>query len=861
MSKFDISAYLGVFLEEVDEQLQILNEEVLNLERDGTNQETIGHIFRAAHTLKGSSAAMGFDKMKDLTHRVESVFDLIRNQQLKVNTEIINVIFETIDHIKTLKEAIISGIIDKVDISHLSHQLSKIQDSANCESSNRSEIIQEKNPSDELSFPEITLDVYQKDIIKSAIRSGYKVMAVHVGLIKEALLKSVRAFLIHNNLKEIGDIIASFPTTDAIENEEIFEGNLVFIIITHVTKQEVINIVNSISDIRTVNISQINEANLDSYCQGRKMEFGFKKTPEETTIIRNDETRIKVQQTVRVDVERLEHLMNLVGELVIGQTRLADIRGHLSDRHPHDPDMESFSEVGNHIGQVVSDLQEEMMKTRMLPIEQLFNRFPRMVRDLCQKANKEVDFIIEGKETELDRNLIEEISDPIIHLLRNSIDHGIEDPDERVRLGKTRKGQVILKASHEENHIVITISDDGSGIDPNKIRAIALKKDLVSEEVVDRMTEKDLIFLIFKSGFSTAPQVTDISGRGVGMDIVRSHIEKLNGIVDIETKSGEGTIFTIKLPLTLAIIRSLLVSLGKKEFAIPLANVQEIVRLNIDDIKTIKNQEVGLVRDRVLPLVKMHKRLGADEVNLMNKKRIFVVVVGLADKRVGIIVDETLGNQEIVIKPLGKYIGTPKYVAGATIMGDGNVALILDAGAIIREEGTKDFAHQETDHGIAKRDEKIVELATFKLGSEEYGIGIELVKEIITVPTITKFINAPFSVLGMVNLRGKLIPVMDLRQRFDMRQYDQTSKSRVIVVEFSNHLIGILVDQVTQVLKVAKDTIDSTLENISRVEAKYIKGISNRGGRLVILLDLDLVLNINELMQLTKITEVQEQKI
>lgn len=865
MNDFDVSAYLGVFLDEVDVQLQILDEEVLNLEHDGENPETIQRIFRAAHTLKGSSAAMGFDKMKELTHKVENVFDLIRNHQLKVNTEIINVIFDSIDHIKELKEAIINGTIDDIEIDTLITRLEGIKNSVGTaseavKSEQKKTVLDEV--SENVSFPEVFLDAYQKDMIEKAFETGYKVMAVYVSLNPKAMLKSVRAFLIHNNLKEIGEIIASFPTTDLIEDEAKFEGNLVYIIVTKASKQEAINIVNSISDIHTVSLTVINEDNLSSFLEGKRMEFGNSKAKEaQGNISQKTDGKIKVQQTVRVDVERLEHLMNLVGELVIDQTRLLDVRSRLADHYTNDPDIESFSEVGNHIGQVISELQEGMMKTRMLPIEQLFNRFPRMVRDLCQKANKEIDFIIEGKETELDRNLIEEIGDPIIHLLRNSIDHGVETPEERELLGKPRKGQVLLKAAHEENHIVITIMDDGRGIDPQKIKASALKKGSITEEEAERLTDKELIFLIFKSGVSTAKTITDISGRGVGMDIVRSHIEKLNGMVDIDSKVGEGTTFTIKLPLTLAIIRSLLVSLGKKEFAIPLVNVQEIVRLNKEDIKTIKNQEVGIVRDRVLPLVRMHKRLGASEDSLMKKKRLFVVVVGLAEKRVGIIVDKTLGNQEIVIKPLGKYIGTPKYVAGATIMGDGNVALILDAGSIVREEGTKDLTSQENIQKHTSQDVENVQLATFKLGREEYGIEIDQVKDIITVPTITKVMNAPYSVLGMVNLRGKLIPVMDLRQRFDIEQYELTRKSRVIVVEFANQVIGILVDQVTQVLKVALDTIESPPDNTSQVETKYIRGISNMNQRLIILLDLDLVLDIAELKNLTKLIPEQEVNI
>ena len=462
-----MSAYLGVFLDEVDEQLQILDEEVLNLEQDGENLQTIQRIFRAAHTLKGSSAAMGFEKMKELTHKVENLFDQIRNQQLKVNTEIINVIFESIDFIKVLKEAILDGTIDAIDIAPVVNKLEKIKDISGAMEEIPTPSKEEHLPqNDDVIFPNVILDVYQKDIVEKAFETGFQVMAVYVSLRQDAMLKSVRAFLIHNNLKEIGEIIATFPPPEIIEDDAKFDGSLVYLIITNATEHEAIQIVNNISDIRSVSLTKITKANLSKFIEGNKMKFS--ETKQEVAITSNQKTDTKAKQTVRVDVARLEHLMNLVGELVIDQTRLADVRSRLEDRYSNDVDIELFSEVGNHLGQVISELQEGMMKTRMLPIEQLFNRFPRMVRDLCQKANKEIDFVIEGKETELDRNLIEEIGDPIIHLLRNAIDHGIEDPNERETTGKPRKGQILLKASHEENHIVITIADDGRGIDPEK---------------------------------------------------------------------------------------------------------------------------------------------------------------------------------------------------------------------------------------------------------------------------------------------------------------------------------------------------------------------------------------------------------
>ena len=446
--ELDMSVYLGAFLDEVDEQLQILDEEVLNLEQDGENHDTIQKIFRAAHTLKGSSAAMGMDKMKELTHKVENVFDSIRNHQLKVDTQIINLIFDSIDTIKLLKEAILNGTLDSVDVSELIAKLEACKNSAvgNGEVIDKEAKEHIKPVSNSTLFPEVILDEYQKDMVEKAFELGMNVMAVYVSLKENTMLKSVRAFLIDNNLKEIGEIIASFPATEIIEDDEKFDGNAVFILLTESQNQEVLSVVNSISDIKSVHLDFITPDKFSRVsAKERSWEWLNKTHSEEENGSPKTEAKVKVAQTVRVDVDRLESLLNLVGELVISQTRLTDVRGRLAERYPNDPEMEGFQEVENHLGQIVSELQEGMMKTRMLPIEQLFNRFPRMVRDIAQKAEKDVNFVIEGKETELDRNLIEEISDPIIHLLRNSLDHGIESPEEREMNGKPRQGTVILK--------------------------------------------------------------------------------------------------------------------------------------------------------------------------------------------------------------------------------------------------------------------------------------------------------------------------------------------------------------------------------------------------------------------------------
>ncbi|MCD8501284.1 MAG: chemotaxis protein CheW [Bacillaceae bacterium] len=406
-----------------------------------------------------------------------------------------------------------------------------------------------------------------------------------------------------------------------------------------------------------------------------------------------------------------------------------------------------------------------------------------------------------------------------------------------------------MKAIHQENHIVITVSDDGKGIDPEKIKNSAIKKGLVTKQEVEQLTDKELMLLIFKSGFSTADKITDVSGRGVGMDIVRSQIEKLNGLIDIDSTVGGGTTFTLKLPLTLAIIRSLIVQLGEKEFALPLANVAEIVRLHSSEIKTIKNEQVGVIRDRVLPLVYMHELLGVKPMKL-SKERLFVVVIGIAEKRVGLVVDQTIGNQDIVIKPLGKYIGTPPFISGATIMGEGDVSLILDVASIVNELGTKD---KTLDQPINKteRNEKKRQFVTFKIGEEEYGIELQQVKDIIPVQPISHVISAPRSVVGMINLRGKVIPVIDTRIRFNLLEKEFTRKTRIIIVEHKNQLIGLIVDQVTEVLKVTESFIEAPPENNAKIDSRFFSGLCNMEQRIIVLVALAQVLNLEtELAQL-----------
>ena len=461
------------------------------------------------------------------------------------------------------------------------------------------------------------------------------------------------------------------------------------VLLTKEDLDQVHNTLMSVAEVSDVQIRLV--ATLQSAEETKKTTAANTSATQTTQVAKGannkEQTVVKTVKTVRVDVQKLDSLMNLVGELVIDRTRLNRFAEVFEGKYGSDDLVESINEISNHLGQVTGDLQEQIMKARMLPIAQIFNRFPRMVRDTAQKMGKEIDFIVEGKETELDRNVIEVIGDPLIHLIRNSIDHGIESPAEREQQGKPRVGKLLLKASYHESHIVITIADDGKGIDPDNIRQKAVEKGLYDYDAAARLSEREVLDLIFKAGFSTAKEVSDLSGRGVGMDVVRTAIEQINGMVEMDTKVGQGTTTTIRLPLTLAIIRSLMVTLGNQVYAFPLSNVQETLRINADEIRQIGNNEVIVVRERILPLLRLAERFGMGN---SEAEKLFVVIVASAEKRVAVVVDSLVGEQEIVIKSMGEYLGEVPALSGATILGDGRVALIIDTRGIVKEAGIND---------------------------------------------------------------------------------------------------------------------------------------------------------------------------
>lgn len=668
--KMDMSQYLDVFLEESKEHLESLNQRLLELEKDSANIAALNEIFRAAHTLKGMSSTMGFDDLADLTHHMENVLSDLKEGILAVNSNVVDVIFQCFDRIQLIIDSIETKGSGAMDNSDLIAILENIK-TGNYEAAATLE--QELALSVRLGTDEIvefqesfTFNEYDITVLKEAVSRDFKIFNVKIAVDQGCLMKSVRAFMVFKAVEEDGEIIKSLPSAQDLD-EGKFDSNFEIFLIT-TASTDILE--KRLSNISEISVLKIQEINVDSITTGKgNMVPGNTDNPSQSSPDASDNHRAhRVKQTVRVDIDRLDNLMNLVGELVMHKGRLEQI----GFSHK----INELNETIEQIDRISTDLQAVVMKVRMVPIEQVFNRFPRMVRDLARDLNKEVDFLIEGKETELDRTVIDEIGDPLVHLLRNAIDHGLESSQERAKNGKVSKGTVMLRARHEGNNVYIEVEDDGAGIDTARVIQKAVEKGILNAREADQLSREEAIELLFSPGFSTASNVTDISGRGVGLDVVKTKIESLSGEIFVDSKPGQGTRFRIKLPLTLAIIQALMVSVRDEIYAIPLSSVDETTMITADDIKMVQNQEVIMLRGSVLPLYRLAHLL--DTTGSAAAEEMYVVVVRKAERQIGLVVDSLIGQQEIVIKSLGKLlIGIPG-LAGAIVAGDGNVRLILD---------------------------------------------------------------------------------------------------------------------------------------------------------------------------------------
>lgn len=673
MAELDMSQYLDLFLQEADEQLEILEQETLKLEKDPT-QERLQKIFRAAHTLKGSSRAMGFLTFAEVTHEMENLLDLLRGGHLQVTTEIADALLACLDTLSAIKAQIAEGRGDAYEAGELVENLKRLARG----SAPVAEAAPQTAGSDDLPaelVQKLTEKTKQGPILRARIR-----------LAPDCLMKFVRAFMAINAVKEGGTLVATHPDGETLE-EEKFGDTFELFFRSERPAEDWQKTFQGIGEVAEAEVGpwrpRKKEAVQPSFAQqpaGERPETNPVAKPAGAAAGRKADTG----QTVRVDVARLDELMNLVGELVIDRTRVAQIGAVLAAKYDNEENVEALAETVSHIARITSDLQDQIMKARMLPIETVFNRFPRMVRDLANKVGKEIQLDLEGGDTELDRSVIEAIGDPLLHILRNSVDHGIEPPEDRVKAGKPQTGRILVSARHQENHIVIDIEDDGRGIDVARVKQKAIENGLVSPEAAERLTDKDALQFIFASGLSTAQQVSDVSGRGVGMDIVRSNIQKLGGIIDVESTPGKGTKFSLRLPLTLAIIRGLLVSVGGVVYVIPLGSVVETLLVHRKEVQTVHAREVILIRGVTTPLVRMGEVIGiTNRWERKHEDEFFVVIVGIAEQRIGLVVDKLIGEQEVVIKSLSGFVGDVPGVSGATILGDGNVALIADVNGII----------------------------------------------------------------------------------------------------------------------------------------------------------------------------------
>ncbi|AIF44200.1 chemotaxis protein CheA [Virgibacillus sp. SK37] len=667
----ETSQYIDMFLDESREHLQAVNDNLLHLEKQPDDLSIVNEIFRSAHTLKGMAATMGYEDISALTHKMENVLDKIRNSELMVTTHIIDIIFQAIEALEEMVEEIAQGNDGKKDVTGLVNSLDQIENGKANQDTN--EIKEEVNS---FEAEKVELDEYQSTVIAQAEEQGFKAYYIQVRLNEDCLLKAVRAYMVVEALEAKGEIIKTTPETEALEAGD-FKQDFTLIFLSNESVQTLETVVNSVSEIEQVNIQGLATTMEKQAEKAQHEEATSAESSSETAEVKTQGQATK-STTIRVNLERIDHLMNLFEEVVIDRSRLEDLAEKLGN-----PEL---AETVEHMSRVSEDMQSLILTMRMVAVEQVFNRFPRMVRGLAKDLNKRIDLQIIGADTELDRTVIDEIGDPLVHLIRNSIDHGIELPAERLKAGKREEGELILRAYHSGNHVFIEIQDDGAGINREKVEEKAVENGLITREAAKQLTDEEIYPFILASGFSTAATVSDISGRGVGLDVVKSKIEALGGKITIESEKGQGSKFSIQLPLTLSILSSLLVKVEEETYAIPLSSIIETALLKEEQIMSAHGKKVMDFRGSVVPLVSLKSVFNVpDSDNTENGSgHHAVVVVKKGEKMTGLMVDSFIGQREIVLKSLGNYLKDVFAISGSTILGDGQVALIIDPNALIK---------------------------------------------------------------------------------------------------------------------------------------------------------------------------------
>ncbi|ACB85001.1 chemotaxis protein CheA [Natranaerobius thermophilus] len=708
--------YLDVFIDEAREHLQTMNQNLIDLEQSPEDRSILDSLFRVAHTLKGMAATMGYQGVANYTHKLENILDSFRQGEKKITSNIIDLLLEGADALEEFVNKLSEGEQVDLDFSSMQSRLeqafakadrdsfetpSQAQDTSstnNEQSKGEAEMaatseVQTDSSGEKAGSESDILDLneYEGNLLKSALNDDYSAYHIRVVFDENVLLKGARAFMVFQKVEARGEIIKSDPEVEEIEDEN-FDQEIELIVVTKVDQQEIKSDIEQVSEINEVYLKVLQEDQLtDKTDEGADEDDDEKVQTEEQKVQQKDkqdeakdsdgqsQQKIKTGKTVRVDIERLDKLMNLVSELVINKTRLEQVANN--------KESSELGKTSEQFSRITSEIQNVVMKVRMVPLDQVFNRFPRMVRDLSRSLNKEVNLVIEGRETELDRSLIDEIGDLLMHLIRNALDHGLEDSETRHKSGKSAKGNIHIKAYHNENNVVIEVSDDGKGIDPEKVRKKAISRGLLDSQQSEQVPDSEVINFLFTPGFSTSDEVSEVSGRGVGLDVVKSKLENLGGRVELDSEINQGTKFTMYLPLTLAIIQALMVNVGNEQYALPLSSIEETTILTDQDIQKVQEQEVIRLRDQLVPLIDLHDILDVERTENGEQEHAeqerFAIIVRKGDKKAGLIVDELLGQQEVVIKSLGGFLADIKGFTGATILGDGKVALILDVNSLL----------------------------------------------------------------------------------------------------------------------------------------------------------------------------------
>jgi two-component system chemotaxis sensor kinase CheA len=709
----DVSQYLDIFIEEGKEHLQSLNQHLLILEKEPENENTINEIFRAAHSLKGMSGTMGYKRMQRLTHDMENVFSEIRGGKMKVSSELVDVLFRGLDaleaYISNIQTDADEGTEDNEDIINELNNILNVslglgakeaspdaetsKDNQKHETGETSEtekiaVDTEAAGNDKSKFKYLTIEEHEKKAMAKAAMVGLDVVGLTVYIQEYCVLKGARAFMVNRTLEEYGEIIKLFPSAQDLEDEK-YDFVYSAFIITEEKPEKLIELAMNVSEVKEVvaDYIHLSDEEIEAYTAAIKADESLqseaKKVKKQSALQSNKKAGTKqnsrqvANRSVRVDIDKLDVLMNLVSELIIAKNGLISISSN------SDTILDaSFREQIEYLERITTNLHESVVKTRMVPIESVFSRFPRLIRDLNKKLDKEMELNITGEDTELDRTVIDEIGDPLMHLLRNAADHGIESKEERKKAGKKIMGSIYLDAYQDGNSVVIEVRDDGGGIDVDKIKKKAIEKGTITEKQGERMTDKDVVDILFRPSFTTSDKVTDISGRGVGLDVVKTKIEALGGEIECRTILGSGSNFIIRLPLTLAIIQSLMVIIGDEKYSLPLGSIQTVENINSDTIKFIQGKEIINLRGTVIPIVRLSKVLDCRQSN-DDAEELTVVIVKKGEKLAGMVVDDLIGQQETVIKSIGKYIRNYKVISGATILGNGEVALILDVNSLV----------------------------------------------------------------------------------------------------------------------------------------------------------------------------------